>query len=53
MVDDDDGDDFPSPEPEMDFRSALQMKNRRWRRLRIVKRDETFSLIFFQAKRKI
>ena len=44
---DDDGDVFPSPEPEMDSRSALPRKNRRWRRLRLVKRDENFSLIFF------
>ena len=50
-VDDDDGDDFPSPEPKTDSRSALQMKNRRWRRLRIVKRDESFSLIFFPDER--
>ena len=47
MVDDDDGVDFPSPEPKTDSRSALPRKNRRWRRLRIVKRDELFSLIFF------
>ncbi|KAI4982615.1 hypothetical protein ZWY2020_023107, partial [Hordeum vulgare] len=33
-VDDDDGDDFPSPEPKTDSRSALQMKNRWWRRIR-------------------
>ena len=32
--------------PETDSRSGLPMKNRRWRRLRIVKRDKTFSLIF-------
>ena len=49
-VDDDDGDDFPSPEPETDSRSALQVKNRMWRRLRIAKRDETFSLIFFPGE---
>jgi hypothetical protein len=46
-VGDDDGDDFPSPEPRTDSRSALPMKNRKWRRLRIVKRDESVSLIFF------
>ena len=46
MVDDDDGDDFPSPEPRTDSRSALPMKDRRWRRLRIVKCDEPFSLFF-------
>ena len=47
MVDDDDGDGFPSPEPRMDSRSALPREIRAWRRLRVVKRDETFSLIFF------
>ena len=31
----------------MDSRSALPREIRAWRRLRIVKRDETFSLIFF------
>ena len=46
MVDDDDGDGFPSPEPRTDSRSALPRGFRAWRRLRIVKRDETFSLIF-------
>ena len=46
MVDDDDGDGFPSPEPRMDFRSALPREFRAWRRLRIIKRDESFSLIF-------
>ena len=47
MVDDDDGVDFPSPDPRTDSRSALPMNNRTWRRLRIVKHDESFSLIFF------
>ena len=47
MVDDDDGDRFPSPEPRTDSRSALPREIRAWRRLRIVKRDESFSLIFF------
>ena len=47
MVDDDDSVESPSPEPRTDSRSALPMKNRRWRRLRIVKCDETSSLIFF------
>ena len=47
MVDDDDGDGFPIPEPRTDSRSALPRKIRAWRRLRIVKRDESFSLIFF------
>ena len=46
MVDDDDGDGFPSPEPRMDSRSALPREFRAWRRLRIVKCDESFSLIF-------
>ena len=45
--DDDDGDGFPSPEPRTDSRSALPRGFRAWRRLRIVKRDESFSLIFF------
>ena len=47
MVDDDDGDGFPSPEPRTDSRSAPPREIRAWRRLRIVKRDESFSLIFF------
>mgnify|MGYP007105986183 CR=1 FL=1 len=47
MVDDDDGDGFPSPEPRTDSRSALPREIRAWRRLCIVKRDESFSLIFF------
>ena len=46
MVDDDDGDGFPSPEPRTDSRSALPREIRAWQRLRIVKRDESFSLIF-------
>ena len=46
MVDDDDGDGFPSPEPRTDSRSALPREIRAWRRLRIVKRDKSFSLIF-------
>ena len=48
MVDDDDGDGdgFPSPEPRTDSRSALPREIRAWRRLRIVKRDESFSSIF-------
>ena len=44
MVDDD---GFPSPEPRTDSRSALPREIRAWWRLRIVKRDESFSLIFF------
>jgi hypothetical protein len=51
MVDDDDGVEFSSPEPRTDTRSGLPMKNRRWRRLRIVKCDETFSLIFLSENR--
>ena len=46
MVDDDDGDGFPSLELRMDSRSALPREIRAWRRLRVVKHDETFSLIF-------
>ena len=52
MVDDDDGDESPSPEPRMDSRSALPREIRAWRQLRIVKRDETFSLIFFLPERE-
>ena len=47
MVDDDDGDESPSPEPQTDSRSALPREFRAWQRLCIVKRDESFSLIFF------
>ena len=46
MVDDDDGDGFPSSEPRTDSRSALPRECRAWRQLRIIKRDETFSLFF-------
>ena len=46
MVDDDDGDGFPSPKPRTDSRSALPREFRAWRRLRIVKHDESFSLVF-------
>jgi hypothetical protein len=49
MVGDDDGVDFPSPKSKTDSRSAIPRKNRRWRRLRIMKRDELFSLIFSSA----
>ena len=52
MVDDDDGDESPSPEPQTNSRSALPREIRAWRRLRIVKRDETFSLIFFLPESK-
>ena len=47
MVDDDNGNGFPSPEPRTGSRSALPRKIRAWRRHHIVKRDESFSLIFF------
>ena len=53
MVDDDDGDESPSPEPRTDSRSALPRGFRAWRRLRIVKRDESFSLIFFSPQKWI
>ena len=46
MVVDDDSDGSPSPEPRTDSRSALPREIRAWRRLRIVKHDESFSLIF-------
>ena len=46
MVDDDDSDGFPSPEPRTDSKSALPRGFRAWWRLCIVKHDEFFSLIF-------
>ena len=46
MVDDDNSDESPSPEPRTNSRSALPREIRAWRRLRTVKRDESFSLIF-------
>ena len=46
MVDDDDDNESPSPGPQTDSRSALPRGFRAWRRLRIVKHDETSSLIF-------
>ena len=49
----DDGDESPSPEPRTDSRSALQRGFRAWRRLRIVKRDDFFSLFFFSSKLNI
>ena len=52
MVDDDDGDESPSLEPRTDSRSALPREIRAWRRLCVVKRDETFSLIFFHPERE-
>ena len=51
-VDDDDGDGFPSPKPRTDSRSALPRESRAWRRLRIVKHDESFSLFFFLPERE-
>ena len=53
MVDDDDGDGFPSPKPRTDSRSALPRGFRAWRRLRIVKRDDFFPLIFLSPKLNI
>ena len=53
MVDDDDGDRFPSPEPRTDCRSALPREFRAWQRLRIVKRDESFYLIFVSLNTNI
>ena len=50
MVDDDDGDESPSPEPRTDSRSALPRGFRAWRWLCIVKRDDFFSLIFFLSE---
>ena len=47
MVDDDDGDESPSLECRTDSRSALPREIRAWRWFRIVKCDESFSLIFF------
>ena len=35
----------PSPEPQTDSRSALPRKNRAWRQLRLVDRDNSLSLI--------
>ena len=50
MVDDDDGDESPSPEPRTDSRSALPREIRAWRWLHIIKRDDFFSLIFSPRK---
>ena len=52
MVDDDDNDKSPSPEPRTDSRSALPREIRAWQRLRVVKRDEAFSLISFLPERE-
>ena len=46
-VGDDEEQRSPSPEPETDSRSALLRKNRAWWRLRLMDRDNSFSLIFF------
>ena len=50
MVDDDDGDEFLSPEPRTDSRSALPRGFTAWQRLRIVKHDESFFFIFSHRK---
>ena len=52
MVDDDGGNEYPSPEPRTDSRSALPRGFRAWQRRRIVKRDDFFSLIFFLSESK-
>ena len=52
MVDDDDGDESPSPEPRTDSRSALPKEIRAWRRLRVIKGDETFYLDCFLPERE-
>ena len=46
LVGDDEERRSPSPEPQTDSRSALPGKNRAWRLLRLVDRDNSFSLIF-------
>ena len=46
IVDDDDENESPSPEPWTNSRSALPREFRAWRRLRIVKRNESFCMIF-------
>ena len=51
MVDDDDSDESPSSEPRKDSRSALPRGFRAWRRLRIVKRDESFFI--FSPRKQI
>ena len=50
MVDDDNSDGFPSPEPRTESRSALPREIRAWRRLRIVKHDESFFFYFFSLR---
>ena len=44
---------IPSLEPRTDSRSDLPREIRAWRQLRIVKRDESFSLIFFSPNTNI
>ena len=50
MVDEDDDNESPSLEPQTDSGSALPREIRAWRRLRIIKRDESFSLVFSPRK---
>ena len=50
MVDDDDGDESPSPEPRTDSRSALPRGFRAGRRLRLIKRDDSSPLFFSPRK---
>ena len=52
MVDDDDGEESPSPEPRTDSRSALPREIRALWRVPIVKRDETFALVFLLPERE-
>ena len=52
-VDDDDSDRSPSPEPWTNSRSSVPREFRAWRRLRIVKRDESFFFIFFSLNTNI
>ena len=53
MVDDEDDDESPSPEPRTDSRSALPRETRAWRRLRIIKRNDFFSLFFLPESQYI
>ena len=46
-VGDDEDRTSPSPETQTDSRSGLPMKNKRWQRLPIIKRDETSSPLIF------
>ena len=46
LVVDDEERRSPSPEPQTDSRSALPRKNRAWRQLCLVERDNSFSMIF-------